>query len=234
MYAQQWDYWVVQVQVQSLSPAQLFATPWFARSTPGLPVHHHLPEFTQTCVHRVSDAIQPSQPRSSPSPPAPNPSQHQSLFQWVNSSHEVASFLRNLHTVLHDGCTILHSYRQCKSIPFSSHPPAFIVIDFDDGHSDQCEMIPHCGFDLHLCNNEWCWASFHVFISHVYVFFGEMSYYVFCPLFVWLNCSFFWYWATWAACIFWKLILCQFFHLLLLSPILWTVWEKWILSSNNN
>ena len=58
-----------------------------------LPVHHQLPEFTQTHVHRVSDAIQPSHPLSSPSPPAPNPSQHQSLFQWVNSSHEVAKVL---------------------------------------------------------------------------------------------------------------------------------------------
>ena len=63
------------------------------RSTPGLPVHHQLPEFTQTHVHRVSDAIQPSHPQSSPSPPAPNPSQHQSLFQWVSSSHEVAEVL---------------------------------------------------------------------------------------------------------------------------------------------
>ena len=51
------------------------------RSTPGLPFHHHLPEFTQTHVHRVCDAIQPSHPRSSPSSPAPKPSQHQSLFQ---------------------------------------------------------------------------------------------------------------------------------------------------------
>ena len=50
-------------------------------STPGLPVHHQLPEFTQTHIHRVSDAIQPAHPLSSPSPPAPNPSQHQSLFQ---------------------------------------------------------------------------------------------------------------------------------------------------------
>ena len=49
-------------------------------STPGLPIHHQLPEFTQTHVHRVGDAIQPSHPLSSPSP-APNPSQHQSLFQ---------------------------------------------------------------------------------------------------------------------------------------------------------
>ena len=62
-------------------------------STPGLPVHHQLPEFTQTHVHRVSDAIQPSHPLSSPSPPAPNPSQHQSLFKWVSSSHEVAKVL---------------------------------------------------------------------------------------------------------------------------------------------
>ena len=50
-------------------------------STPGLPVHHQLPESTQTHVHRVSDAIQPSHPLSAPSPSAPNPSQHQSLFQ---------------------------------------------------------------------------------------------------------------------------------------------------------
>ena len=51
------------------------------RSTPGLPVHHQLPEFTQTHVHHVGDAIQPSHSLLSPSPPAPNPSQHQSLFQ---------------------------------------------------------------------------------------------------------------------------------------------------------
>ena len=63
------------------------------RSMPGLPVHHQYLEFTHTHVPRVSDAIQPSRPRSSPSPPASNPSQHQSLFQWVNSSHEVAKVL---------------------------------------------------------------------------------------------------------------------------------------------
>ena len=56
------------------------------RSTPGLPVHHQLPEFTQTHVHWFGDAIQLPHPLWSPSPPAPNPSQHQSLFQWVNSS----------------------------------------------------------------------------------------------------------------------------------------------------
>ena len=63
------------------------------RSMTGLPVHHQLPEFTQIHVHQVSDAIQPSHPLSSPSPPASNPSQHQGLFQWVNSSHVLAKVL---------------------------------------------------------------------------------------------------------------------------------------------
>ena len=63
------------------------------RSTPGLPVHQQLPEFTRTHVHRVGDAMQPSHPLSSPSPPAPNPPQHQSLFQWVNSLHQLAKVL---------------------------------------------------------------------------------------------------------------------------------------------
>ena len=56
-------------------------------SMPGISVHQQLPEVTQTYVHRVGDATQPSHPLLSPSPPAPNPSQHQGLFQWVNSSH---------------------------------------------------------------------------------------------------------------------------------------------------
>ena len=63
------------------------------RSTPGLPVHYQLPESTQTHVHCVGDAIQPSHPLSSPSPPALNLSQHQGLFKWVSSPHEVAKVL---------------------------------------------------------------------------------------------------------------------------------------------
>ena len=62
-------------------------------STPGLPVHHQLPEPVQTHVHRVGDAIQPPHPLSSPSPPAFNLSQHQGLFQWVSPSHQVARLL---------------------------------------------------------------------------------------------------------------------------------------------
>ena len=84
---------MVSVQFSSVTQScPTFCDP-MNRSMPGLPVHHQLPEFTQTRIHWVSDAIQPSHPLSSPSPPAPNPSQHQSLFQWVNSLHEVAKVL---------------------------------------------------------------------------------------------------------------------------------------------
>ena len=62
-------------------------------STPGFPIHHQLPELTQTHVHRVGDAIQPSHPLSSPSPPAFSLSQHQGLFKWVSSSRQVAKVL---------------------------------------------------------------------------------------------------------------------------------------------
>ena len=81
--------------VQFTSVAQLCPTlvDPMNRSTPGLPIHHQLPEFIQTHAHRVGDAIQPSHTLSSPSPPAPNPSQHQGFFQWFNSSHEVAKVL---------------------------------------------------------------------------------------------------------------------------------------------
>ena len=59
---------------------------------------------------------------------------------------------------------------------FSTPSPAFIACRLlDRRHSDWREMVPHSGFDLHFSDNEWCWASFHVFVSHLYVFFGEMS-----------------------------------------------------------
>ena len=85
--------WINSVQFSSVAQSCPILCDPMNRSTPGLPVHHQLQEFTQTHVHRVSDAIQPSHPLSSSSPPAPNPSQHQSLFLWVNSSHKVAKVL---------------------------------------------------------------------------------------------------------------------------------------------
>ena len=90
-----WYIYIMEYSVQFSSVAQSCLTlcdPMNC-SMAGLPVHHQLLEFTQTHVHRVGDAIQPSHPLPSPSPPAPNPFQHQGLFQWVNSLHEVAKVL---------------------------------------------------------------------------------------------------------------------------------------------
>ena len=81
------------VQFSSVAQSCLTLCDTMNHSTPGLPVHHQLPEFTQTHVHWVSDAIQPFHPLSSPSPPALNLSQHQGLFKWISSSHEVAKVL---------------------------------------------------------------------------------------------------------------------------------------------
>ena len=79
--------------VQLLSRVQLFATPMDWASKPGFPVHHQLPESTQTHVHWAGNAIRPAHPLSSPSPPALNLSQFQGLFKWVTSSHQVAKVL---------------------------------------------------------------------------------------------------------------------------------------------
>ena len=80
-------------QFSSVAQSHPTLCPPMNRSTPGLPVYHQLPESTQNHVHWVSDAIQPSHPLSSPPPPALNLSQHQGLFQWVSSSHQVAKGL---------------------------------------------------------------------------------------------------------------------------------------------
>ena len=80
-------------QFSSVSMSGLTLCDPMNRSTPDLPVNHQLPEFTQTNVNPVGDAIQPSHRLSSPSPPAPNPSHHQGLFQWVNSLHEAVKVL---------------------------------------------------------------------------------------------------------------------------------------------
>ena len=87
--------WEPHEMYQFSSVAQSCPILWdpMSQSTSGLLVHHQLPEFTQTHVQWVGKAIQPSHPLSFPSPPALNPSQHQGLFQWINSSHEVAKVL---------------------------------------------------------------------------------------------------------------------------------------------
>ena len=85
--------WVENPQFSSLSHVPL--CDFMDCSTPDFPVHHQLPELAQTHVHWVGDAIQPSHPLSSPSPPAFILSQHQGLFQWVSSSHQVAKILES-------------------------------------------------------------------------------------------------------------------------------------------
>ena len=81
------------VQFSSVAQSCLTLCNPMNHSMPGLPVHHEPLEFTQTHVHWVGDTIQPSHPLLSPSPPALNLSQHQGLFQWVSSSHQVAKVL---------------------------------------------------------------------------------------------------------------------------------------------
>ena len=85
--------WFMSVQFSSVAQWCLTLCNPMDCSTPGLPVYHQLPEFSQTPVHWVSDAIQTSHPLSSPSPPAFNLSQHQGLFKWVSTSHQVARVL---------------------------------------------------------------------------------------------------------------------------------------------
>ena len=131
--SQRYVYWILSCCLQFHLVAQSCPTlcdPMDC-STPGLPVHHQLPEFTQTHTHWVADAVQPSHPLSSPSPPALNLSQHQGLFKWVSSLHQVAKVLefQLQHQSLQWTAAAAKSLQSCPTLcnPIHGSPPGSSV-----------------------------------------------------------------------------------------------------------
>ena len=146
------------VQFSSVAQSCLTLCNPMNHSTPGLPVHHQLPEFTQTHVHWVGDAIQPSYPLSSPSPPVPSPSQHQGLFQWVNSSHEVAK--------------VLEFQLQHQSFQWTPNMISFRMdwLDLLAFQGPLKSLLQHHSSKASIL---WCSAFFTVQLSHPYMATGK-------------------------------------------------------------
>ena len=148
---------VTSLQFSSVAQSCLTLCAPMNHRTPGLPVHHQLTEFTQTHVHPVGDAIQPSHPLSSPSSPTPYPSQHQSMIQWVNSLQEVAKVLE--FQLQH------HSLQRNPRADFRMDWLDLLVVQGTlksllQHHSSKASIL-------------WCSAFFTVQLSHPYMTTGK-------------------------------------------------------------